>query len=150
MTKKNILLALVSLVIIFYKKLFVIGCIVIGAIFFPEASKIVRHYCFGDGTDLIVSSNYIKTSPVIKKHLSKMKIGQKHKVGMKQREDWRLSFAINGFTIEKQKHKIIVSQWIQFDTTGKVKTWLYLIPVSDAIVHTFKCTPFMFRSEWDY
>ena len=124
--------------------------IVVGYFIFPEASQALRHYCFGDGSDLRVSADYIKTSPVVKKHLAKMKVGQKKKVGMHQWEDWRLSFAINPFTIEKQKNKVVITQWMAFDKKNEVTTWLFFIPVKDNIVHTFDCTPYMFRSEWEY
>jgi hypothetical protein len=150
MKKKIVFISLGILFVVFFKKIFVIGCILVGAIFFPEASKSLKHYCFGDGSDLVVSSDYIKNSPVVKKHLAKMKVGQRKKVGFHQWEDWRLSFALNPFTIEKQKNKVVITQWIKFDSTGKVISWLFFIPVPDNIAHTFDCTPFMFRSEWAY
>lgn len=124
--------------------------IAVGAVFFPEASQALRHYCFGDGSTLHVSPDYIKKSPVVIKHLKKMKVGQKKKVGMHQWEDWRLSFAINPFTIEKRKNKVIITQWMEFNKTGDVITWLFFIPMPDNIVHTFDCTPYMFRTEWEY
>ena len=77
-----------------------------------------------------------------------MKIGEKHTVSMHQREDWRLSFAINGFMMEKRKDTIIITQWMQFDTTNKVITWFGPIPIPDNIVHTFNCTPYMFQCKW--
>ena len=124
--------------------------IIVGAIFFPEASKCLKHYCFGDGSQLNVSPEYIKNSPVVKKHLSHMKVGEKHRVGMHQWEDWRLSFAINPFTIEKRKNKVIITQWMQFDKYNKVITWFGPIPIPDNIVHTFKCKPYMFHCEWNF
>ena len=145
---KIILPILIICSILFYKKIIVIGMIVIGAIIFPEASQALRHYCFGDGSTLNVSPDYIKNSPVVKKHLAKMKIGENHKVSMHQWEDWRLAFTINPFTMEKTKHTIIITQWMQFDTTNKVITWFGPIPIPDNIVHTFNCTPYMFHCEW--
>lgn len=149
-TKIKVLIGIMILAILFYKKVIVIGMIVVGFFFFPEASQALRHYCFGDGSQLNVDPEYIKTSPVVQQHLAKMKVGQKKKVGLHQWEDWRLSFAINPFTIEKQKHKVVITQWMEFDKKNKVTTWLFFIPVKDNIVHTFDCTPYMFRSEWIY
>lgn len=141
-------LSILTLFVVFFKKIVVIGMIVVGAVIFPEASQALRHYCFGDGSQLEVSPDYIKNSPVVKKHLAHMKVGEKHKVGMHQWEDWRLSFAINPFTIEKRKDKIIITQWMNFDKTNKVITWFGPIPIPDNIVHTFECTPYMFHTEW--
>jgi hypothetical protein len=149
-TKTKVLIGILILAILFYKKVIVIGMIVFGFFFFPEASQALRHYCFGDGSQLNVDPAYIKTSPVVQQHLAKMKVGQKKKVGLHQWEDWRLSFAINPFTIEKQKHKVVITQWMEFDKKNKVTTWLFFIPVKDNIVHTFDCTPYMFRSDWIY
>ena len=143
-------LLIIGLVLIFFKKIVVIGMIVVGHFFFPEASQALRHYCFGDGSDLYVDSEYIKNSPVVKKHLAKMKVGEKKKVGFHQSEDWRLSFALNPFTIHKKKDKVEITQWMKFDSKGNVITWLFFIPVPDDIVHTFDCTPYMFHSEWKY
>lgn len=149
-TKTKVLIGILILAILFYKKVIVIGMIVVGFFFFPEASQALRHYCFGDGSQLNVDPEYIKTSPVVQQHLAKMKVGQKKKVGLHQWEDWRLSFAINPFTIEKQKHKVVITQWMEFDKKNKVTTWLFFIPVKDNIVHTFDCTPYMFHTEWEY
>ena len=149
--KRYILLsAFIMLLIIFLKKLLVLGMILFGSIFFPEASQILRHYCFGDGSTLYLKSDYIKQSPVVKKKLRTMKVGQKKKVGMHQWEDFRLSYALNPFTIEKRKDKVVITQWIQFDKTNNVITWFGPIPLPDNIVHTFDCTPYLVYHEFKY
>ena len=144
------IVSLIMLCLINFKKILVLGMIGFGAIFFPEASQALRHYCFGDGSTLYVSPEYIKTSPVVKEELAKMKVGQKRRVGMHQWEDFRLSFAINPFIIEKRKNKIVITQWMDFDKTNNVFTWFGPIPIPDNIVHTFNCTPYMFHCEWEY
>ena len=150
-TKRKIVLASILIIVIFFfKKILVIGMILVGALFFPEASQILRHYCFGDGSTLYLKSDYIKRSPVVLKKLKKMKVGQKRKVGMHQWEDFRLSYALNPFTMEKRKDKVVITQWIQFDRTNKVITWVGPIPIPDNIVHTFKCTPFLVYHEFAY
>ncbi len=152
MKRKKFLIVSAAVLILscFIKKILVFGMIAIGAIFFPEASQALKHYCFGDGSTLYVSPEYIKTSPVVKKHLAEMKVGQKRKVGMHQWEDFRLSFAVNPFTIEKRKDKVIITQWMKFATNNKVITWFGPIPLPDNLVHTFDCTPYMFHCEWKY
>ena len=146
--KKFLIYSLFGLCLIFHKKVLVISMIVVGHFIFPEASQALKHYCFGNGQTLYVDSEYIKTSPVVLKNLSNMKIGEKRKVSFKQPEDWRLSYALNPFTIEKRKHKVIITQWMKFSTNNKVKTWYGPIPISDNIVHTFNCTPYLFYSEF--
>jgi len=148
--KKVFIILLIIIILYFIKKIIVIGMILFGSLFFPEASKILKHYCFGDGSTLYLESNYIRKSPVVIKKLCKMKIGEKRKVGMHQWEDIRLAYALNPFTLEKRKDKAVISQFIKFDNTGKVITWMGPIPIPDNIVHTFDCKPFLLYHEFKY
>jgi hypothetical protein len=150
-TKVKIAIILsITLIIIFIKKIIVLGMIAVGAIFFPEASKVLRHYCFGDGSTLYLKSDYIKNSPVVKRKLAKMKVGQKRKVAIRQWEDYRLSYALNPFMMEKKKNKVVITWWMNFDKTGKVYTFYGPFPLPDNIVHTFNCTPFLVYHEFNY
>ena len=130
----------------------VIGMIVFSTFTYPEASSILSQYCFGNGDTLMLDTSYLKVSPVITRELSTMKVGEKRIVRFKQKDDWRLSYAINGFTLIKQKDKVIFKQYIEFDKTGKIYTDLNLgitkIRVDDGFVHTFDCTPFWVYSEF--
>lgn len=149
--KNGVWLAIISIIAIAIfniKKLIVLGMIVVGSVFFPEATSILKHYCFGNGDTLYLHSDYIRTSTVVQRRLKKMKVGDKRKVGMHQWEDWRLSYAINGFDMKKQKHKVVITQWIKFDATGNVITWFGPIPLPDDIVHTFDCKPFWVYHEF--
>jgi hypothetical protein len=92
---------------------------------------------------------------VIVKLAKKMKVGQTVKCfGFKQYKDYRLSYALNPFTISRSKDGYTISQWIAFDTTGKVHTtlnlFLFKVNVPDNFVHTFECTPFMVISKFRY
>lgn len=77
-----------------------------------------------------------------------MKVGEKKRIAVKQNEDYRLSYALNGFEMEKQKNKIVITQYIQFDTTGKVYTYIGPFRISDNIVHAFACKPYWVRCEF--
>ena len=149
MKEKKIIIILTSLISVWVwrQKLFVIAMMIGGLLVAPEASEILCHYCFGDGDSLILDSSYIKKSPVVFSVAKDMKVGSEIKhVKLNQRQDWRLSYAINGVTIKRTKKGFVMQQWIEFDTTGKVPTELNMgvmkIKVQDAIVHTFDCKPF--------
>jgi hypothetical protein len=76
-----------------------------------------------------------------------LKIGDAvERVGFEQKDDWRLSYALNPFKIKRTKEGYEIYQWIEFDQTGKVPTKLNLgitkITVNDAVVHAFECKPF--------
>lgn len=117
-----------------------------------EAISIVCHYMFGDGEDLVLKSNYLPTSKVINDNLSNMKVGESKRVGFKQDLDWRLSYAINGFTLTKTDKGFKIEQYIKFDTTGTVYTHInnpfFEFTIDDNIVHFLDCTPFTVRYEY--
>ena len=102
----------------------ILFCLLIGYVYRaipPEGFAVLKHYMFGDGSTLVLESDYIPTSPVIKDALEKMKVGQTKKISFKQEKDWRLSYAINGFDLTKTNSGFTIKQWIAFDTTGKVQ-----------------------------
>lgn len=141
--------------LVFFRKLLVLYMIAYGKIIFPEASDVLRHYCFGDGSRLVSNSDYIRRSPVILAQLKTMKTGEIRKVGMHQWEDFRLTYFLNPFTILLTEDKVIITQWMAFDKTGKVKTMVGPFPIPDNIAHAFECTPYLFydefkRSDIDY
>ena len=128
-------------------KVLVLGMIYGGKIVSPEGSQILDHYCFGDGDTLFLDPEYIKKSPVILKNIQGLKNGQRRKIRFHQKEDWRLSYALNPFFIEKRGEGYRIYQYIAFDKKGKDYTYLDLkvgkIKVQDGIVHTYECKPFV-------
>ena len=113
----------------------------------PEGFVVLKHYLFGDGSTLVLESDYIPTSPVIVEALETMKAGQTEKISFKQEKDWRLSYAINGFNLTKTQNGFTIKQWIAFDRTGKVFTYirtpLGTFKFYDNWVHVVACKPFM-------
>jgi len=114
-----------------------------------EGIAILDHYMNGDGSDLILESDYLPNSPVIKKNLKKMKVGEVKRVTFNQKEDWRLSYALNPFHLKKTKNGFEIYQYIKFDKKGDVYTYINTpigkIKIYDDWVHIKKCKPFMVR-----
>ena len=114
-----------------------------------EGVKILYHYMFGDGSDLELDSDYIPQSTVIVSRLKKMKVGETRKISFKQSEDWRLSYAINGFLLTKTANGFNINQYIQFDRSGKIHTiinlYFFKFKFYDNWVHVKKCNPFWVR-----
>ena len=142
-----IIVGIIGLMTLCYKKLFVVAMIVGGFFVAPEASQILSHYCFGDGDTLYLDSSYLKTSPVVISAAKGLNVGGKiADVRLNQSRDWRLSYAINGFTLKRTRKGYVIQQWIEFDKTGTIPTDINLgvakLRVQDAIVHKFDCTPF--------
>ncbi len=69
-----------------------------------EGIQVLYHYMYGNGEDLVLESDYLPHSPVIKRELGKMKVGQTKRITFHQKEDWRLSYALNPFHLKKTKN----------------------------------------------
>lgn len=129
------------------KKLPVQIMILGGKIVSPEGSDILEHYCSGKGDTLFLDPSYIKKSPVVIREIQGMKDGETKKVIFSQKEDWRLSYALNPFRIKKEGGKYKIFQYIKFAKSKKVYTELNLgftkIRVNDNIVHCYECKPYV-------
>ena len=127
----------------------------VGYPMFPEASEILRHYLHGDGSELTVSNSYIKHSPFIKKIITEKGIGT-HKIYFRQHNDWRLSYALNPFSIQIKKNgDVKIWQRIHFPTNKSVRVRLNFfgreLKVNDALIHKLKPKAFVARVEsWNY
>jgi hypothetical protein len=117
-----------------------------------EGMQVLSHYMFGNGKDLVLKSDYLHKSPVILKRLKTMRVGETRRVAFKQSEDWRLSYAINGFSLTKTSDGFKIYQYIKFDDTGKVFTYINTptgkIKIYDSWVHVKKCKPFKMYYVW--
>lgn len=129
------------------------GIIVAGKLPYPEAADILQHYVYGKGENLYLEPDYLKDSPVIAKHLQQMRVGETRTVGLKQQEDWRLSYAVNGFTLKKTKGKAELLQHIVFSRNPRIYTdlnlYLFTVRIPDGLVHALEPTPFMVYAEWE-
>jgi hypothetical protein len=121
---------------------------------FREGIQVVTHYMFGNGSDLQLRSDHIPHSPVIRKRLASMQVGETVRVSFRQQDDWRLSYAINGFQLTKTKTGFRIYQRIEFDQSGKVytdiKTPFGNIRLFDNWVHVIDCKAFrlFYNHDW--
>ena len=76
-----------------------------------------------------------------------MRIGQDKVVRFYQKEDWRLSYALNPFHLVKKQEGFEIYQYIKFDNKGidvtEINFKLFKIKVKDRWVHLVDPTPFM-------
>jgi hypothetical protein len=160
MRKLFLLLGLLSLcpLYLFWKSDFSIKKIPVqtfilgGKIVSPEGSSVLEHYISGKGGTLYLDSAYIKNSDVVKRAILDLKVGESKRVSFKQKEDWRLSYALNPFNVKRNEDGYEIYQWIEFDTTNKTYTYLNLgffkLKVYDNLAHAYKCKPFMVKCKF--
>lgn len=117
-----------------------------GKVISPEGSSVLEHYISGKGGILELSPSYLQTSPVVKNAVKGLKVGESRRITFKQSQDWRLSYALNPFNIKRTKDGYEITQYIEFDRTNKVYTFLNLgftkLKVYDNLVHAYECKPF--------
>jgi hypothetical protein len=113
----------------------------------PEGCAVLQHYYFGDGKPLHLKSSYLPTSPVINKALKGMQIGAVKKIAFKQKEDWRLSYALNPFYLKKKRKGFEIKQFIKFDNKGNLYTYIKIgsiqFKIVDNWVHILNTKPYM-------
>ncbi len=123
---------------------------------YPEASALLFHYVYGDGSDLELSSVYFKNSEYLADQIKKSGLGFHGPVGMKQDADYRLSLALNPYYLEIETGRVrIYHPNIEFAPVSgkKVPTIIPLgklkIRVYDNLISSLNPTPFYVYSEWE-
>lgn len=141
------------LAVLFPKQAIVLSFIIGGELVAPEASAVLAHYCFGHGDTLQLAPAYISQSPVVLRNIKNLKEGEVRRVTFTQKEDWRLSYALNPFQIRKVNGKYLIDQYIEFASDKKTFTvlnlWVTSIIIRDNIVHVFDCKPFVATCQFD-
>lgn len=128
------------------------GIALAGRIVSPEGGQIVWHYLHGKGRDLWLDSDYLQTSPVIQRSINSLKLGQSRQFSLRQAEDWRLSYALNPFSLRRGEHEVPLWQRMEFSRSGRVKTILNYglgkIELPDALIHALHPMPFTVYAKW--
>lgn len=123
-----------------------------GRVVSPEGGQVIWHYLCGRGTDLWLSPNYIRMSPVVVRSLAQLKEGESRQFGFHQAEDWRLSYAVNPFSIKKNQGSVFLWQRMEFDTRpGALTTLDYTIGqfrLPDALIYSMHPQPFTVYCKW--
>lgn len=131
----------------FYKSL-----IAGGRLIYPEAAAILKHYLFGDGSDIRLESRYFFNSDTVQRAISNMIGSHSPPVYLRISEDPRIAYAVNGFHIEIREGEYYVVQFIDFDNTAGGNLYTTFprpggeLKVPDRLVRIFEaeggCLPF--------
>ena len=108
-----------------------------GGILYPEAAVILKHYIDGDGSDLIIKSDYFFRTEAVKNALEENAgrdiIGP---VIIKTNDDSRLGYAINGFYIKNDGNDMQIYQYIEFGGRDNLAASTPLkIPVKNTVIN---------------
>jgi len=135
------------------------SCVLIGVSIsylpYPEASKLLLHYIYGNGKELELSSSYFKNSKYLKEIIKKHGNGKHGPLTLKQKDDWRLSLALNPYYLEITDKKIrIYHPKIEFAHSSN-NSFFTIVPmgklklkVYDNIISALRPKPFYVYAEW--
>ena len=137
------------------------GMIIGAAPIYPEASRILNHYLFGNGKDIQLCARYIKRSPVVRNAINGYTHGTIGPVGFSITDDKRLAYAVNPFYIDIENDGTYFyytfRQHIKFQRSNRdVYTAFYLLGfqfrMNDGLVYVFEenggCKPFTIYAKW--
>ncbi len=123
---------------------------------YPEASALLHHYVYGDGSDLQLPSDYFQTSEYLNAQIDSLGNGQHGPINFKQEEDWRLSLVFNPYFLQVTPQKVKIyhpqiefapvkgEQEPIFVALGKMKLKIY-----DNLFSAMNPTPFYAYAEWE-
>lgn len=123
---------------------------------YPEASALLDHYVYGDGSDLKLSADYFKSSSYLQNKIDTLGNGEHELIPLKQEEDWRLSLVFNPYFLDVSPEQVkIYHPQIEFApvTAEKEPTFIAIgkmkLRVYDNLFSAMSPTPFYAYAEWE-
>lgn len=123
---------------------------------YPEASVLLYHYVYGDGSDLELDSTYFQESRYLNKKIKTLGVGEHGPIALKQSQDWRFSLAFNPYylTITKAKVRLFHPN-IAFAPLTEESKVLTIVPIGkmrlrvyDNLISAMSPRSFYVYSEW--
>jgi len=72
-----------------------------------------------------LDSSYLRRSPVILRSIHSLKPEESRRYAFHQADDWRLSYALNPFSLLRDAHEVHLWQRIAFGTDARIMTKLH-------------------------
>jgi hypothetical protein len=123
---------------------------------YPEAAAVLRHAVRGGGADLELPAAYFSRSEYLRQQIERLGPGVHGPIALDQRQDWRLSVAVNPYYLKIERGKVILYHpRVAFAAVGtpRVRTMVPLgkmkVRVYDNLVSALGARPFRVYSEWD-
>jgi len=123
---------------------------------FPEASALLYHYVYGDGSDLALDAAYFQKSDYLKRTITTLGLGEHGPIALKQSQDWRLSLALNPYYLNVTKNSVkIFHPKITFAPLNEKDKTFTIVPIGkmklkiyDNLISAMNPNSFYVYSEW--
>ncbi len=123
---------------------------------YPEASLVLNHYVYGDGSDLKLPANYFQSSSYLQRKINTLGNGEHGLIKFEQSEDWRLSLVFNPYFLDVDRDTVkIYHPKIEFAEIDEVKEPTFVafgkmeLRIYDNLFSAMSPTPFYAYAEWD-
>ena len=123
---------------------------------YPEASILLDHYVYGDGSDLKLPADYFQTSDYLQNKIEVLGNGEHDLIKLEQEEDWRLSLVFNPYFLNVTPEKVkIYHPEIKFASVTEEKEPTFIaigkmkLRVYDNLFSAMSPTPFYGYAEWE-
>jgi len=122
---------------------------------YPEASTLLQHFVYGDGSDLELSSDYFKDSPYLQAKVSELGEGEHGPISLTQEDDLRLAMAVNPYYLSIDGEKVrLYNPNVTFGEESSDRI-MSIVPIGklqvniyDELVTVMDPEPFYVFSEW--
>lgn len=122
---------------------------------YPEASKILWHYVYGQGEALTLEAEYFQQSDYLKQQIQQLGQGKHGPLTLKQAQDWRLSLALNPYYLDITANDVrIYHPHIAFAPLNSTRTYTILplgylrLRLYDNLIQAFNPKPFAVSASW--
>lgn len=122
---------------------------------YPEASKILWHYVYGQGEALTLDAEYFQQSDYLKQQIQQLGQGKHGPLTLKQAQDWRLSLALNPYYLDITSNDVrIYHPHIAFAPLNSTRTYTILplgylrLRLYDNLIQAFNPKPFAVSASW--
>jgi hypothetical protein len=125
---------------------------------YPEASTLLYHYLYGDGSNLELDADYFKRSTYLTKIIKQLDQGEHGPLPLKQHQDWRLSLAFNPYYLNITADRVrLFHPEINFAPISGGEKVMTIVPIGkmklkiyDNLISAMNPKPFYVYSEWNH
>lgn len=122
---------------------------------YPEATQVLWHYIYGDGSALELKADYFKSSAYLNQQVKQLGSGTHGALTLKQQQDWRLSLVFNPYYLKVTPDEVIIFQpQLDFAPLRQTRRFtlvplgLMKVKVYDNLIHALNPKPFKVFAKW--
>ena len=133
----------------------IIAGIGLGYVIYPEAAAVLRHAAYGDGSTLVLSPDYFRRSPYIRRQVARRGTGKHGPIRFPQQEDMRTSLALMPIYLDITPDSVRISHpYVMFaaadsvPVTARVLIGRLNLRIYDNLVGAIQRHPFEAYAIW--